>query len=58
MWKLIPGWFPGAGFKRQAEDWKRLGDQARSVPYDHVKAELVGAHILSRISSRIHFYYY
>ena len=55
MWKLIPGWFPGAGFKRQAEDWKRLGNQARCVPYDHVKAELVGAHVMSR--NRLHIFF-
>lgn len=38
--RLLPKWFPGGGFKYQAEEWKRLGVKARAAPFDHVKKQL------------------
>ncbi|THH15927.1 hypothetical protein EW146_g4637 [Bondarzewia mesenterica] len=53
--RLVPKWFPGGAFKRQAEEWRRLGVKARTVPFDHVKDQLangtaapsVAAHFLA-----------
>ncbi|TFY81394.1 hypothetical protein EWM64_g2621 [Hericium alpestre] len=38
--RWIPRWFPGGGFKKQADEWKGLGVTARSVPFNHVKEQL------------------
>jgi len=31
--KHLPSWFPGAGFKRQAAEWKTLVDGMYEIPY-------------------------
>lgn len=31
--KYIPAWFPGAGFKRHAAEWKKLVDDMFEIPY-------------------------
>ncbi|EKM55887.1 uncharacterized protein PHACADRAFT_256818, partial [Phanerochaete carnosa HHB-10118-sp] len=38
--KYLPSWFPGAGFKRQAEQWKKTVDAAYELPFNEVKAAL------------------
>jgi hypothetical protein len=33
----LPWWFPGAGFKKDADMWKRKVDRCREEPYEAVK---------------------
>ena len=39
--KYVPEWVPGAGFQRQAREWKAIMDQVTDVPYDFVKGQIV-----------------
>ena len=39
--KYVPEWVPGAGFQRQAREWKAVMDQVTEVPYDFVKGQIV-----------------
>lgn len=39
--KYVPYWFPGAGFKRKAREWRRLALAVKDVPYDASKQEIV-----------------
>ncbi|KAI0306200.1 hypothetical protein B0F90DRAFT_1697013, partial [Multifurca ochricompacta] len=36
----LPWWFPGAGFKKDADMWKRKMDLCRDEPYEAVKRAL------------------
>nr|BAL05113.1 cytochrome P450 [Phanerodontia chrysosporium] len=36
--KYVPTWFPGASFKRQAAEWKKLVDALYEQPYQEFKA--------------------
>ncbi|KIM61701.1 hypothetical protein SCLCIDRAFT_865585 [Scleroderma citrinum Foug A] len=38
--KYIPEWVPGAGFQRQAREWKAIMDQVTDVPYNFVKSQM------------------
>lgn len=41
--KYVPKWFPGAGFKRKAYEWRRLTTAMVEVPfYDSEKAVVSG----------------
>jgi len=42
--KYVPEWVPGAGFQRQAREWKVLTDQVTDVPYNFVKSQMVLSH--------------
>src|SRR6266702_2224 len=37
----LPWWFPGAGFKKDADMYKRKLNQCRDIPYEAVKKALV-----------------
>ena len=37
----FPSWFPGAGFKKDADTYKRKLAQSRDIPYEAVKKALV-----------------
>lgn len=39
--KYIPNWFPGAGFKRLAEEASRKNATYMKLPYDLVNRQLV-----------------
>ena len=39
--KFIPAWFPGAGWKRKANYWRKLGEYFSRGPWDTVKEQLV-----------------
>lgn len=41
--KYLPAWFPGASFKRQAEEWRRPMIATLTVPFEYVKNQLVCA---------------
>ncbi|KAJ7142219.1 cytochrome P450 [Mycena epipterygia] len=38
--KYVPGWFPGAGFKKKAKEWKQLGRELEELPFAEVKRQL------------------
>ena len=40
----MPSWFPGAGFKRQAMEWRRRFDFLSNVPHSWVKAQIVSVY--------------
>ena len=39
--KLIPAWFPGAGWRRKANYWRKFGEYFSQMPWDTVKKQLV-----------------
>lgn len=38
--KYVPSWFPGAGFKRLAREWRANLETVADKPYDFVKRRL------------------
>ncbi|KAJ7484805.1 cytochrome P450, partial [Mycena galericulata] len=40
MLKHIPAWFPGAGFKRDAKEWRKLAAAMRDVPFTETKRQV------------------
>ncbi|KAF8917343.1 cytochrome P450 [Mucidula mucida] len=38
--KYIPEWFPGAGFKRKARQWRQLSHDMWNVPWDMTKKQM------------------
>ncbi|KAJ7495387.1 cytochrome P450 [Mycena latifolia] len=38
--KYIPSWFPGAGFKRQASEWKKLARSLVEIPFAETKCQM------------------
>ncbi|KAJ7722333.1 cytochrome P450 [Mycena metata] len=38
--RFMPEWFPGAGFKRQAEEWRKIGHAMRDGAFDEVKRQM------------------
>ncbi|KAL7790345.1 cytochrome P450 [Trichoderma ceciliae] len=36
----LPDWFPGAGFKRIAREWKALIDASADIPYEFAKKQM------------------
>jgi len=39
--RYIPSWFPGAGFKRSAVEWKKLIEDFVNEPYEDCKRKIV-----------------
>jgi len=39
--RYIPSWFPGAGFKRSAVEWKKLIEDFVNEPYEDCKQKIV-----------------
>ena len=39
--KYLPSWFPGAGFKRSAVEWKKLIEDFVNEPYEDCKQKIV-----------------
>ena len=39
--KYVPEWMPGAGFQKQANEWKRLQKDFHNIPYDEALKNLV-----------------
>jgi hypothetical protein len=39
--KYVPGWMPGAGFKRKAEHWRKVNISVSEKPFQYVKESLV-----------------
>ncbi|KZP26041.1 cytochrome P450 [Athelia psychrophila] len=38
--KHVPSWFPGAGFKRKAKEWKVYADEILEAPFKALKEEI------------------
>ncbi|KAF8149693.1 cytochrome P450 [Mycena galopus ATCC 62051] len=38
--KYIPTWFPGAGFKRQAKEWKKVTRKSVELPFEEAKRKI------------------
>ncbi|KAJ7607903.1 cytochrome P450 [Roridomyces roridus] len=38
--RYIPEWFPGAGFKRKAREWKTLAQKMQEVPFEETKRRI------------------
>ena len=38
----VPSWFPGAGFKKKAEHWRKLTATSTEEPFRYVQEQLVG----------------
>ncbi|KAJ7101265.1 cytochrome P450 [Mycena belliarum] len=38
--KHLPAWLPGAGFKRQAREWRKLSQAMRDVPFAETKRQV------------------
>ncbi|CAA7261117.1 unnamed protein product [Cyclocybe aegerita] len=52
--KYVPDWFPGAGFKRNAKDWKKLALTMREKPFEAAKHNIAaGTPIPSFVSTSL-----
>lgn len=51
--QYIPSWFPGAKFKRIAEEWKAVNDYLHAKPYNDVKAAVAAGTHHGSITSRL-----
>ena len=40
----VPSWFPGAGFKKKAAQWRKLNATLTEKPFRYVHEQLVGEH--------------
>lgn len=45
--KIVPSWFPGAGFQKKAQDMKKLTEEVRTVAFKHVQKQVVGEFVIS-----------
>ncbi|KAJ7861095.1 hypothetical protein B0H14DRAFT_2350321 [Mycena olivaceomarginata] len=39
--QYIPTWFPGAGFKREAQEWRKITQQSVALPFEEAKRKMV-----------------
>ncbi|KAH9942706.1 cytochrome P450 [Amylocystis lapponica] len=37
----VPTWFPGAGFKRKAQEFRKTFERVRDEPYEHVRNQVI-----------------
>ena len=44
--KYVPSWFPGAGFKRKAAEWKKELAKIDTIPHAWAKEQIVRLQIL------------
>ncbi|KAF8980248.1 cytochrome P450 [Cyathus striatus] len=49
--KYVPAWFPGAGFKRKAREWRKAARGMVDIPFEDTKAAIV---MIPLFSIRIH----
>lgn len=53
--KYVPSWFPGAGWKKQAQIWRDWTLKMRDVPFEKSLQQLVGTFHLPRALDRSEF---
>ena len=51
--KYIPSWMPGAAFKREAREWRRLARDVRECPFQIVKEKMVIRATISIFSQKL-----
>ncbi|ETW75662.1 cytochrome P450 monooxygenase 5 [Heterobasidion irregulare TC 32-1] len=51
--RFVPLWFPGAGFKRQADVWRRRLDVLTDVPHQWVKTQMASGNFIESFTSRL-----
>lgn len=39
--RFVPTWFPGAGFKKTADAWRKTLENMTNIPYEYVKTRIV-----------------
>ena len=39
--KYVPSWFPGAGFRKKAAHWRKIGAYMTEKPFHYVQEQLV-----------------
>jgi hypothetical protein len=49
MLKYVPHWVPGAGFKRKANELRKLGQALLDVPFAEVKRQIVSEDAFSAL---------
>ncbi|KAJ3722204.1 cytochrome P450 [Lentinula raphanica] len=50
--KIVPSWFPGAGFQRKAQDMKELTEQVRTVAFKYAQAQVNEGTAIQSYASR------
>jgi hypothetical protein len=55
----VPSWFPGAGWKRKAQQWYKEFEEMNNVPFEMAKEEAVSWSFLLcfRDASKTFYYY-
>jgi hypothetical protein len=51
--KYVPEWVPGAGFKRQAKEWRKLQEAVRNRPFKMVQEQRVRFRLLTSLQARL-----
>ncbi len=51
--QYLPTWFPGAGFKRTAAEWKAVNDYLHAKPYNTVKEQMKAGTHAGSVTSRL-----
>lgn len=49
--KHVPDWFPFAGFKRKAKEWRKLARIMLDVPYEAAKRKIVRPFPMSSLAT-------
>ncbi|KAJ7920193.1 cytochrome P450 [Mycena leptocephala] len=47
--QYIPTWFPGAGFKREAQEWRKVTQQSVVLPFEEAKRKMASG-LFGRVS--------
>ncbi|KAF8832757.1 hypothetical protein HHX47_DHR1002000 [Lentinula edodes] len=50
--KIVPSWFPGAGFQKKAQDMKKLTEEVRTVAFKHVQKQVADGTAIRSYASR------
>jgi hypothetical protein len=51
--KYVPSWFPGAGFKRNAKEWRKVVREVLEKPFHETKRNIVREILLKSIQCLI-----
>ncbi|KAH8112914.1 cytochrome P450 [Phellopilus nigrolimitatus] len=51
--RFVPSWLPGAGFKRQAAEWRARFDHLSSAPHTWVKNQIADGRALPSFTSKL-----
>ncbi|PPQ80126.1 LOW QUALITY PROTEIN: hypothetical protein CVT25_001425 [Psilocybe cyanescens] len=51
--KYIPSWFPGAGFRRKAEQWRKVNNELAQKPFKQVEDEMQNGTALPSLAATL-----